>query len=392
LTSLAGLLSLLLSVEAPAEEAPQTEGGATPKLKGEVSMYDDTDSVNVFTSALSGSLENPVGGWSADGSYLVDVVSAASVDIVSTASSRWTEVRHAGTLGANYKPGSVGVGASGAVSTEPDYLSLAGGTRLSLDLADRMALATLGYSFLHDTAGRKGTPFSVYSLELARHTLSAGLELVVDRSTLLSFNGDALLESGDQSKPYRFLPMFSPQTAPTIQPGASLALVNNARLPGRMAEHDPDRRYRFALSARLARRFRESTLVLSQRLYADDWGLKATTTDLRYVLDASQKLEIWWHFRGYVQNSVDFWQRAYSAVVSANSIQVPLYRTGDRELSALSTGTLGIGGRWKLASPESAVQWRVGLQSDIMLTFFRDTLFVRDRKAVINTLDLQAEF
>jgi hypothetical protein len=392
LTSLTGLLLLLLSIDAPAEESPQAEGSTTPRVKGEVSMYDDTDSVNVFTSALSGSLENPLSGWSANGTYLVDVVSAASVDIVSTASSKWTEIRHEGTLGANYKPGSVGVGASGAVSTEPDYLSLSGGTRLSLDLDNRMGVATLGYTFLHDTAGRKGTPFSVYSLELARHTLSAGLELVVDRSTLLSFNADALLESGDQSKPYRFLPVFSPGIAPTIQPGASLSLVNNARLPGRMAEHDPDRRRRLALSARLARRFSESTLVLSERLYTDDWGLKATTTDLRYVLDASPNLEIWGHLRGYMQNSVDFWQRAYSAVISANSIQVPLYRTGDRELSALSTGTLGVGGRWKLSSPESTTQWRIGLQSDVMLTFFRDTLFVRDRKAVINTLDLQGDF
>ncbi len=38
-------------------------------------------------------------GWSVDGRYLVDVVSAASVDIVSTASRRWEEVRHAGSLG-----------------------------------------------------------------------------------------------------------------------------------------------------------------------------------------------------------------------------------------------------------------------------------------------------
>jgi hypothetical protein len=223
--------------------------------------------------------------------------------------------------------------------------------------------------------------------------LSAGLELVVDRSTLLSFNADALLETGDQSKPYRFLPVFSPGVAPTIQPGASFAAVNNARLAGRMSEHDPDHRYRFALTTRLAHRFSDSTLVLSERLYADDWGLKATTTDMRWVVDASKRLEISGHLRGHVQNSVDFWNRAYSAIVSGDGgIQVPLYRTGDRELSALSTGTLGAGGRWRISSSESASQWSAGLQSDIMLTFFRDALFVRERKAIINTLELQAEF
>ena len=200
------------------------------------------------------------------------------------------------------------------------------------------------------------------------------------------------LERGDQSKPYRFLPVFSPAAASSIQPGASFASVNNSRLPGRMSEHVPESRNRFALTTRLARRFSEATFVLSERLYADDWGLRATTTDLRLVIDATQHLDIWGHVRGHVQSSVDFWKLAYSVDLSDGTIGVPLYRTGDGELSALSTGTIGVGGRWQVSSPESPNQWSVGLQSDVMLTFFKDALFIRDRKAYLNVLDLQAEF
>jgi len=393
LATCGALILALLSTNAPAEEPPRAaDSNLTPKVRGEVALYGDTSAVNVFTSAVSGALQNPVSGWSADGSYLVDVVSAASVDIVSSASNHWTEVRHAGTLGATYKSGTVGVSASGAVSREPDYFSLSGGARLRFDLADGMATPTVGYAFMHDTAGRTGTPFSVYSLELARHTISAGIEVIVDRSTFLSFNADALLENGDQSKPYRFLPVFSPGIASSIQPGASFAMVNNFRLPGRMSEHTPESRHRFALSTRLAHRLTGATLALTERLYADDWGLKASTTDMRLVLEASRRIDVWGHLRGHVQSSVDFWRLAYSAVVSDGAIQIPLYRTGDRELSALSTGTFGLGGRWRISSPDGPSQWSVGLQSDVMITFFKDALFIRERKAYLNALDLQAEF
>jgi hypothetical protein len=49
-------------------------------------------------------LKNSLEGCSLHGSYLADIVSAASVDIVSTASPRWTEVRHAGSLSGSEEP------------------------------------------------------------------------------------------------------------------------------------------------------------------------------------------------------------------------------------------------------------------------------------------------
>jgi hypothetical protein len=77
---------------------------------------------------VSGAVRDTLSGWSASGSYLVDVVSAASVDIVSTASPSWQELRHAAALEATYQPGTLGAKFGGSVSSEPDYLS-AGGAR-----------------------------------------------------------------------------------------------------------------------------------------------------------------------------------------------------------------------------------------------------------------------
>ncbi|MFO0739801.1 MAG: DUF3570 domain-containing protein [Labilithrix sp.] len=371
--------------------------GATPlsaideKAAAELAVYQDTNAVQVVTSSLRAGVADPLRGWSANGSYLVDFVSGASVDIVSTASSRWSEVRHAGTLAARYKPSRVSVEASGAVSSEPDYRAMSGGLVGSMEVRDKTVTPMLGYAYAHETAGRKGTPFSIYALELARHTISAGVELVLDEMTTLSITANGLFELGDQSKPYRYLPLFAREIAPRIQPGASFAIVNEARLPGRMAERVPDLRQRFALSFRFARRLARTTFVASERLYADDWGLRATTTDLRVIHDLAPRLDLSGRMRGHVQSSVDFWRRAYTADITPGGVVAPSYRTGDRELSSLSTVTAGAGLRWYLTPRTSEPRWSVGLQAEVWFTFFRDALYIRDRWAYLDALDVTVE-
>src|SRR5262249_37687836 len=157
---------------------------------------------------VEASVENPISGWSASGSYLVDIVSAASVDIVSTASNHWVETRHAATVSGGYKPGTVGVTAAGSISREPDYLSWTGGGIVALELADKTANPTFGYSYSNDTAGIKSTPFSVFSEKLQRHSLNGSIELILDPLTLIAFSIDGILESGAQEKPYRYVPLF----------------------------------------------------------------------------------------------------------------------------------------------------------------------------------------
>lgn len=398
LRSMASLLSLpsllfglLATYAGPVHAAPPLPA-LDKKAAAELAVYEDTNAVQVVTSSLRAGMNDPLRGWSANGSYLVDVVSAASVDVVSTASGPWREVRHAGTLGARYKPNTVGVEATGAVSREPDYLAASGGLLASVDLHQKTITPMLGYTYGHETAGRTGTPFSVYSLEFQRHTLSAGVELVLDEMTTLTIAANAILESGDQSKPYRYLPLFAADVAARIQPGASFAVVNEARLPGRISERLPDLRRRGALSLRLARRLARSTFLLNGRLYTDDWGLKAATTDLRLVFDVTDRLEAWGHLRGHVQSSVDFWQRAYTAEIASDGMGAPTYRSGDRELSSLATGTGGGGVRWYLTSKTSDPRWSVGLQADVWLTVFRDTLYIRDRWAYLDAVDVTVDF
>lgn len=372
----------------------ESKSGLEAETKAEFSGYADTNAITVWTPAVAGTLKNPLAGWSATGTYLVDVVSAASVDIVSTASGKWKETRQAATLSGTLKPNDFGVTVLGAVSREPDYLSLTGGGNVQYALSNNNVTPTLGYSYGHDTAGRSGTPFSVYSLELQRHAINAGLELVLDPTTLVTIVGDAILEVGHQEKPYRFLPIFEPIPGieSDVPAGASVARVNALRLPGRIGESDPTTRNRFALAGRLAQRLKGSTFVISERLYTDDWGLKASSTDLRMLFDASSRVFLWVHLRGHVQSGASFYRRVYLGTLTNNTLTVPRLRTGDRELSPLASGTFGAGMRWLVGSDSRPDAFSLVLQTEVLTTSFFDALFIQDRQAFFSALQLEAKF
>jgi hypothetical protein len=200
-------------------------------------------------------------------------------------------------------------------------------------------------------------------------------------------------ERGDESKPYRYIPMFDPAIAPLVPTGASTDLVNRYRLNVRPLEQLPTARDRYAVGLRLNHRFDTTTLRLDQRLYYDSWQVKATTTDVRYIMDLSKRLRLWPHGRLNAQTGANFYKLAYSAVVDPSSgVTVPLFRTDDRELSPLITLTGGGGLRFALDSPESKTQWGLNVSGDLMYTKYFDALFITFRTAVYGAIGIDAEF
>ncbi|MDP9037440.1 MAG: DUF3570 domain-containing protein [Myxococcota bacterium] len=374
---------------------PVLRDTATEHAVVELAGYTDSDHVTVVTPSVSVGVEN-VAGASLTGTYLVDVVSAASADIVSSASRRWEEVRQAGTLSAQYKPHDFGVAVGTSVSSEPDYLSYGAYAIVIEDFDQKNWTLTLGYGFSHDTAGRCGagdacTSFSVFSRELQRGSFTGGIDWVVNRTSLASITADVILESGDQSKPYRYVPLFAPRVAPMVTKGASIDTVNSLRLPERPLEQLPLSRQRYALTGRYAHRYDKSTLRLEERVYDDSWGLTASSTDAKWILDLGKRFAIWPHGRFHVQSPVGFWQRAYVSGL-AMGWDLPQYRTGDRELGPLWTAEGGLGIRWFLGSEADPHTWQVGLHGDVAYTSFLDDLYLTTRIAAFGALTLEGQW
>jgi hypothetical protein len=375
------------------------EDTATKRAGTEVAGYLDSDHVAVLTPSIHGSIEN-VSGASLNASYLVDIVSAASADIVSTASNRWQEVRQAGGVGAQYKPHDFGVGVGGSVSSEPDYLSYGFFATVVKDFDEKNWTLNFGYGYSHDTAGRCGdngqcTPFSVFSRDLQRGSFNGGISWVVDRASLASVTADLIIENGDQSKVYRYIPMFSPTVAGTVPLGASVDWVNANRLPERPLEQLPLERHRFALTGRYAHRFDGSTVRLEERFYDDDWGLIASSSDARWIFDLGKRFALWPHARLHVQNSVSFWERAYISgpgLAGGDAWNLPLYRTGDRELGPLWTVEGGGGIKWYLGSDADPRSVQLGFSADWMTTSYTDDLYLTSRTGYLGALTLEVEW
>ncbi len=405
--ALSSIVSVFLSLpkmaDADEEPSPVDAPAATPKTSPkkpedtstkrasmEIAAYSDSDHVAVFTPSISASIENVTQGASLHASYLVDVVSAASVDIVSTASRRWREIRQAGSLEAEYKPHDFGVSVAGSVSSEPDYLAYGFGAQLVHDFFEKNLTLTGGFGYGHDTAGRGGTPFSVFSHIITRGSFNGGLVAVINRATVGGLTMDIVSESGDQSKPYRYIPMFDAATAAQVPKGASIDYVTSHRLFERPLEQLPLARNRFALTARIAHRLDASTLRAEERVYDDNWGLTASTTDARWVFDLGRRVSFWPHGRAHIQSAASFWQRAYTSG-PAPGWDLPEFRTGDRELGPLWTVTGGGGVQLYLGSKAEPRKWAVSLTTDVMYTSFLDDLYLTSRTGWLGAITLEGE-
>ena len=216
--------------------------------------------------------------------------------------------------------------------------------------------------------------------------MKAGASFVVDRATIATAILEAELVDGDTSKPYRYIPLFAPGTHVPV--GASIDTVNALRLSARVLEQVPLTRDRYALTLRVAHRFRESTLRLEERLYDDTWGLKASTTDARFLVDVSRRTELGPHLRVHEQTSVNFWQLAY---VLRPSFDFPAYRTGDRELGPLLNLTFGGTLRVGVGPDADPMQWTLGLDLGATYSRYFDDLYVTERLSTLGAVSLTGE-
>ncbi|MBX3185356.1 MAG: DUF3570 domain-containing protein [Labilithrix sp.] len=364
-------------------------GEPVVRASSEIGAYHDSFATSVLTPSVTGRVEDAASGWQGQARYLVDVVTAASPDVVATASPRWSETRHAGSASIGYKPRAIGGMLSGSTSYTPDYLSFGIAATGIVDLDDKhwTLSATAGYA--RDTIGRTGTSFAAFSRTL--ETVSGALvaSRVLGPRTLGVVVADVVFERGDGSKPYRYVPMFAPGDVSRVPRGASALAVASARIQARPLEQLPLRRERGALTLRIAHRFDGATLRIDERLYGDTWGMAASTTDVRALFDVGPRVVLGPTTRFHAQTAVGFYERAYTA---SGPGDIPALRTGDRELGALVAASAGGSLRVGLGGDEDPMGTWIGLLGDGTWTEIADALYVERRWSALGALTFEARF
>lgn len=297
---------------------------AQTAFSSKVQIYVDDDHTQVV-SPLVRAQADATPTTNIQAGYVVDVVTSASVDLVTQASARTIhDVRHQGSLGASQVLGEWTASGSYVYSTENDYASHGLSLGLERRLFENSTTLAASYALSRNDVGRAGD--RNFHRDLQVHTLGATWTQIhtPDLATQLTYTYAAA--DGFQASPYRFVPVRS-----------SPHELARMWVP----ESDPKQRYKHAVTAGAnLHLFADSAMQGDYRYYRDTWDIVSHTFQLRYLVSFSDTVELRLRNRFYTQSAASFYRGNYDEVLT--------FMTIDRELGRLWSEMFGFKVAWKL--------------------------------------------
>ena len=250
------------------------------------------------------------------GNYYVDMVSSASIDVVTTASP-YSEERTQWSLGVDYLRGNTTMSANYTNSSESDFDATTYSLAISQDMFGDLTTLTLSYALGDDDVGRSDDP--TFLRNNTRQHYGIGLTQILTRNLITSLNVETITDEGFLNNPYRSVRYADPVSAigysyePELYP--STRTTNAVGLRARY--HLP---YRAAIQG-------------EYRFFTDTWGVDSNTAAFSYVhpwKDWTFEAGVRWHD----QTAADFYRDIFSRSEATN------FRARDKELSSLTSQTL----------------------------------------------------
>jgi hypothetical protein len=289
--------------------------------------------------------------YAVSASYYVDMVSSASIDVVTTASP-YTEERTQYGLGAEYLRGKSTYRLGFSNSTENDYEADTASIAISQDMFGDLTSLQLSFARGWDKVFRRGD--SAFSDRLDRRVYGVDLTQVATKSLLLGLSWETITEEGFLNNPYRSVRYldadaaagfaFEPERYPRTRTGNALAARGRQFLPWRAA------------------------VQLDYRWYTDSWGIRAHTAQLGYTHPVGPRLVLDAHYRWYTQDAADF----YADLFPRSNFQNFLAR--DKELSTMASQTIGVAASYEFSLPGADVfkKTTLNLKYDYILFDYDD--------------------
>lgn len=245
---------------------------------------------------------------SLSGSYYVDAVSNASIDVVTTA-SKFKETRNQVDLGLDYVVRDSLIHVSGSHSVEPDYLSSTWGVDLTQDVFGGMTTVVLGYSHGDDKVGQHGTPGWLGNAHHWQYRVGA-TQIITPRWTA-SLNLESINDDGFLKSPYRLARVFDTyihENTPTTRESKALKLSTTGDITPEGAAN--------------RRSFRAD-----YRYYWDTWGIRAHTVEFAY----NRNIAPGW----LLESALRYYRQNHALFYFDNAAQQTLYFSRNRELSTM---------------------------------------------------------
>ena len=251
------------------------------------------------------------------GNYYVDMVSSASIDVITTASP-YTEERKQWSLGMDYLRGNTTMRVGYTSSEESDYDASTYNFSVSQDMFGDLTTLTLSYALGDDLVRKADDP--TFEKDLDKQIYGVGLTQILTKNLIATVNFETATDEGYLNNPYR-----------------SVRYVNASDPLGRgysfEGELYPNTRTSNAVGVR-ARYFLPYRAAIEgeYRYFTDTWDLEGHTASLTYV-HPWRDFTFTGKFRYHDQTGAHFYSDLFPRAQATN------FRGRDKELSPLTSYT-----------------------------------------------------
>ena len=246
---------------------------------------------------------------SVQASYYLDMVSNASIDVVTTASP-YKEKRSEYGFGVDYAYRDTLITLSTASSREPDYTANSVSLDMSQETFGGMTTVSLGFTRGSDKVLKHASPD--FADRVTHWQYRFGVTQVLTPKVLASANFEALADDGYLGSPYR------------------VARVFGAAVPERNPRTRSARAVKFRVIGEVAPR---QSVHADYRYFWDNWGIKAHTTEFGY----SRYFGEAWLADGFLR----FYNQKHALFYSDNAATETLYVSRNRQLSSFNDISIG---------------------------------------------------
>jgi hypothetical protein len=265
--------------------------------------------------------------YSVSANYYVDMVSSASIDVLTTASP-YEETRKQGSLAVDALNGKTQYTLSFTNSDENDYTANTASFDVSQALFGELTTLSMGFSRGWDEVRKRGD--TEFEEPVDRRSYRVGLSQIVTPKLMLGLAYETITDDGFLNNPYRSVRYldtespagfaFQPEVYPSTR--TSNAVAFNARyfLPYRAVAFG------------------------EYRWFTDTWGIDANNVRVGYTHPIGERWVLEGGYRWYDQSAADF----YSDLFPRRDAQNFLAR--DKELSTFTSHMLSVGASYEFGS------------------------------------------
>ena len=247
--------------------------------------------------------------------YYVDMVSSASIDVITTASP-YTEERTQYSFSADYLRGNTTMSAGYTNSTESDFDANTYHFSVSQDMFGQLTTLTMSYSYGDDTVRRSDDPD--FFRDNTRQQYGVGLTQILTRNLITALNFEVITDEGFLNNPYR--------SVRYLDPSSPVGYSFEAELYPRTRTSTA-----FGVRAKYYLPYR-AAIEAQYRYFTDTWDIESHTGSITYI-HPWQDFTFTAKYRYHDQTGAHFFRDMFARSEATN------FRGRDKELSPLRSQT-----------------------------------------------------